>query len=81
LTGDIMITSIEMSTGDGGQFDKERLLYKNQGNKKKLINSMNDSVLDNIFGLVLSVDQFVVADVGEGSSCNQRQNRLMIYRE
>jgi len=77
-----MITSIEMSTGDGGQFDKERrLLYKNQGNKKKLINSMNDSVFDNIFGLVLSVDQFVAADVGEGSSCNQRQNRLMIYRE
>ena len=30
-----MITSIEMSTGDGGQFDKERLLYKNQGNNKK----------------------------------------------
>lgn len=34
LTGDIMITSIEMSKGDGGQFDKERLLYKNQRNKK-----------------------------------------------
>ena len=35
LTGDIMITSREMSTGDGGQFDKERLLYENQGEKKE----------------------------------------------
>jgi len=46
---------------------------------KKRINSMNDSVFDNIFGLVLSVDQFVVADVRE--VVYQRQNRLMIYRD
>jgi len=42
---------------------------------------MNDSVFDNIFGLVFSVDRFVIADVREGSSCNQRQNRLTIYRD
>jgi len=30
-----MITSREMSTGDEGQFDKERLLYENQGKKGK----------------------------------------------
>lgn len=51
LTGDIMITSREMSMGDEGQFDKERLLYGNQGKKeRKRINPMNDSVFDNIFG-------------------------------